>query len=65
MAGVILTAVLVIGFILLWVRGTTTLWGIPLQISIVTLAIPLCLGALLLWVSRQLDYQTWQSDDEE
>ena len=47
-----------------WQNGSDTVLGIPLQISLISLVLPILCGGLIFWFARKYDELSWQRDDE-
>ncbi len=49
----------------IWIFGNVYIFGIPLQVIVISFLVPVFLCVLLFWFARQQDRHAWQSDDED
>lgn len=61
---VLIIAIVITGYVI-WFYGTTTFIGVPLQIILVTLALPLILVSLIFWFSGKQEQQAWRAGVDE
>lgn len=51
-------------FVAVWQFGELLLLGAPLQISLISIFLPILLGAVIIWFARKHDQLSWKRDDE-
>lgn len=52
-------------FYVVLVLDEGSVYGIPLPMAVVTIAVPTLLSGLVFWFARALERHGWQCDDEE
>ncbi len=62
--GCVFAIVLGVVLTLVWQLGTQLFLGIPMQIGLISLLLPIVLGVLVYWFAHMHDKLSWQRDDE-